>query len=64
MFLDFGNIEDLNDEELYILINKKSNYSLTSTEIKEIINTINAQKKEIDEKIKKEGVQNEKINKQ
>ena len=62
MFLDFGNIEGLNDEELYILINKKSNYSLTSTKIKEIINTINAQKKEIDKKRKKEGVQNEKIN--
>lgn len=62
MFLNFGNIEDLNDKELYELINKKSDYKLTDDEIKEIINTINVQKKEIDEKLKKEGVRNEKIN--
>lgn len=54
MFLDFGNVDNSTDEELYKIIEEKSNHYMSDDDIKCVLNTINKFKKEVDEKIKKE----------
>lgn len=52
MFLDFGNVDNLSDIELYDLINEKSNYSLSNEDIKCMLNIIKENIKKIDKEKK------------